>query len=405
MLDLLRRQFDDQVTAPSNGTGVAAVVRPRELAAAGEVVRLAREHGHRLVTVGARTKQAWAAPGRGPAIELDMCGLSRVVEYSPEDMTITVEAGMTLGSLTAVLARNHQRLTLDPPNGDRATVGGVLAANDSGPVRFAYGTARDIVIGMSMIEPDGGLVRSGGKVVKNVAGYDLHKLYIGSFGTLGPIATVTFKLRPQPEARGMVVLTPRDAVEAEDMIAGALAGDTRPTFVELLNGRMAGRLKLLGRTTLVIGFEENADAVSWQCSAIVKALGGVPLSETHSAALYDQLRQAAGGEAPAGFKASLLSSEVCGFVERLDRLPLRIIARAGNGVVHGLADEPLHDSEWTVLEGMMADLEGSLQVRGPVPAVAPRFGRPRGDAFLSQAIQRRFDPLATFAPERMGWPG
>lgn len=284
-----------------------------------------------------------------------------------------------------------------------ATVGGVLAANDSGPIRFAFGTARDLVIGMSMIEPDGGVIKSGGKVVKNVAGYDLHKLFIGSHGTMGPIATVTFKLRPLPEARGLVVLNPRDAAEAERMIAAALAGETRPTMIELLNGRMAAQVSLAGRLALIIGFEENPEAVAWQKAAIVKSLGGVPLSAPDSARIYQNLCAATGGAAETSFKATLLSSEVAAFVERADQWPLRLIARAGNGVVYGLLEEPLPDAAWRELESAAVAAEGHLQIRGALPGtLLKRFGRARGDSRLSTAIQRAFDPEAMFAPERLG---
>ncbi|NLU21741.1 MAG: FAD-binding oxidoreductase [Phycisphaerae bacterium] len=402
MLDILRRHFGDQATEPSDGKPVTAVVRPRDIEEACGVVRLAREHGHQVIPVGGRTKLHWTGAARGPAIEMDMRDLSRVVEYSPEDMTITVEAGLGLAKLSELLAENRQRLTLDSPGADRATIGGVLAANDSGPIRLAYGTARDIVIGMSMIGSDGEVFKSGGKVVKNVAGYDLHKLFIGSFGAMGPIATVSFKLRPLPEARGLVVLTPRDASEAESMIAAALAGETRPTLIELLNGRMASTIGLLARTTLIIGFEENAEAVAWQCATLAKALGGVPLTATDSGRIYQSLCRAAGAEAATSFKATMLSSEVAEFVERADRLPMKLIARAGNGVVYGLPEEPMTEAAWQELEAVTERVEGTLHVRGNLPAPGwKRFGRPRGDAFLTAAIQQAFDPEAMFAPERL----
>src|SRR5207244_4044972 len=133
--------------------------------------------------------------------------LNRLVAFSPADLTITVEAGMTLQQLDATLAPHRLRLPLDPPDyNGRATIGGVLAANDSGPLRLAHGTAREHVIGMSMILADGTLIKAGGQVVKNVAGYDLHRLFVGSHGSLGMIATVSFKLKPRAEALRLVEL-------------------------------------------------------------------------------------------------------------------------------------------------------------------------------------------------------
>jgi len=132
-------------------------------------------------------------------------GLNRVLEHAAGDMTCTVEAGCTITALRQVLARHGQRLALDPLWPDCATVGGVLATNDSGPLRQAFGSARDLLIGVTIALPDGTLARSGGKVVKNVAGYDLPKLMVGALGTLGVITQATFRLHPLPRESGTLV--------------------------------------------------------------------------------------------------------------------------------------------------------------------------------------------------------
>src|SRR5262245_29252667 len=133
---------------------------------------------------GASTKQM-PAPNSD---RMSTRSLNRVVEFSPADLTITVEAGITLRQFDEILRPHRLRLPLDPPDYDgRATLGGVLASNDSGPLRLAHGTAREHVIGMSMVLADGSLIKAGGKVVKNVAGYDLHRLFVGSYGSLGMI--------------------------------------------------------------------------------------------------------------------------------------------------------------------------------------------------------------------------
>lgn len=383
-------------------------VRPKDLSAAAKLVRLAAEHDHKLIPVGGGSKRHWLDGSNGPCIELDMRSCCRVVEYSPDDMTITVEAGIVLAELAAVLAANKQRIILDPPTPTQATIGGVLASNDSGPIRFGWGKARDIVIGMSVIATDGEFVHSGGKVVKNVAGYDLHKLHIGAFGTLGPIATVTFRLHPLPEARGLVLLQPPNADDAERMLAAILAGPTRPTLIELLNARMAKSLDLAPRLTLVVGFEENADAVKWECEQLRKALAADVLDAPGSEALYANLREAAAASAEVSFKATVPSSDVPAYVASAERLcgGIRIIARAGNGTVYGLLGAAAPKPAWTELESLAAEAGGSLHIRGPLPASdLRRFGRPRSDAHLTRAIQRAFDPKGTFAPERVGYLG
>ena len=133
--------------------------------------------------------------------------MTRVLQYEPRDLTISVEAGMRYADLTVVLAQNRQMIPLDPPFAESATIGGILAANISGPRRRLYGTARDLVIGMKFATLEGKLVQSGGMVVKNVAGLDMGKLMIGSFGTLAAIAVANFKLLPRPTAEASFLVS------------------------------------------------------------------------------------------------------------------------------------------------------------------------------------------------------
>src|SRR3989304_1046329 len=148
---------------------------------------------------------ALGSPPAHPGLVLGLRRLSGLLEHEPGDLTATVEAGMTLGTFQAELSRRGQWLSLDPPQAARATLGGILASNASGPRRHLYGTARDLLIGITMVLADGAIVRGGGKVVKNVAGYDLPKLAVGSFGTLGVIVEATVKLRPRPDCDRLLV--------------------------------------------------------------------------------------------------------------------------------------------------------------------------------------------------------
>lgn len=164
-----------------------------------EILREASARGQPVVPWGAGTLQHLGAQPPAGALALHTQGLDRVLEYNPADLTITVEAGAALGALQAILEPHGQWLPWRPPAPDRATIGGLLAAGVSGPLRLGYGTPRDWVLGMRVALGDGRLVKSGGKVVKNVAGYDTHKLHIGALGTLGAIAAVTLKVAPLPE--------------------------------------------------------------------------------------------------------------------------------------------------------------------------------------------------------------
>jgi glycolate oxidase FAD binding subunit len=193
----------------------------------------ARRRRLALAVVGGRTKLGLGeAPRRLDAL-VSTRGLDRVLDYSPSDQVVVVEAGITLAALQATLAKNGQRLACDAPRADRASLGGLLATNDFGPLRTRFGSLRDLVLGVSVVRADATVVRGGGKVVKNVAGYDVPKLMVGALGTLGMIETVTLRLHPLPELertiriaaldadalRALVVLLRRDQFEPCSVVA------------------------------------------------------------------------------------------------------------------------------------------------------------------------------------------
>jgi glycolate oxidase FAD binding subunit len=206
----------------------------------------------RTIRVGGQfTKNRMAGPVASADVTISTSGLNSVLQYEPRDLTISVQAGASFAGLSALLAGNNQMIPLDPPFFDQASVGGVIAANSSGPRRRLYGTARDLVIGMEFATLEGKLVRSGGMVVKNVAGLDMGKLMIGSFGTLAAITTVNFKLTPIPEESAAFVLLFRaldDAMERRDEI---LKGVLQPASLDLLNPRAADVMGMDGWCLIV----------------------------------------------------------------------------------------------------------------------------------------------------------
>ena len=173
---------------------------------------------------------------RGPASCSSLRRLGRLLEHEPGDLTVTAEAGMTVARLQTALRARGQWLSLDPPDAERATLGGVVAANASGPRRQLYGTVRDLLIGLTVVTADGALVRGGGKVVKNVAGYDLPKLFVGSHGTLGIIVETTFKLRPLPDEERLVAVGFDRLKDCGAAARALLAGDLIPSTLELVDG-------------------------------------------------------------------------------------------------------------------------------------------------------------------------
>jgi glycolate oxidase FAD binding subunit len=181
----------------------------------------------------------------GPAVQANMtistAAMRRVLKYEPHDLTISVEAGMPYGELRGLLAEHGQMIPLDPPFADTATIGGVVASNGSGPRRRLYGTARDMVIGMHFATLEGKLVESGGMVVKNVAGLDMGKLMIGSFGTLAAIAVVNFKLIPQPPCERTFRFSFAGLEEAMAARDAMLKSPLDPAAIDLLNPAAAER--------------------------------------------------------------------------------------------------------------------------------------------------------------------
>jgi glycolate dehydrogenase FAD-binding subunit len=188
---------------PIDGSAPMPLLRPGSALEMAEIVRRAAAAGQALYPVGGRTMLGLGMPPERTGWAVDTRALSAVIDYPARDMTITVEAGIPLARLQATLAAENQRLPIDVPQPESATLGGALATNASGPGRLGYGTLRDYVIGIRWINDEGQEVKAGGRVVKNVAGYDLCKLHVGALGTLGIITQVTLKLRPLPECRAI----------------------------------------------------------------------------------------------------------------------------------------------------------------------------------------------------------
>src|SRR5260370_10647305 len=183
------------------------VVSPANAQEIGSALKLANQHGLTTLARGGGSRMHLGAIPEPFDVLIETGKLTRLLEHEAPDLTCQVEAGMTLADLQTQLATKGQWLPLDPPGTAQTTIGGILASNASGPKRLRYGTARDLVIGLQVVQASGDIARSGGRVVKNVAGYDLNKLYVGSLGTLGVIVEANFKLQPIPANERTLLLT------------------------------------------------------------------------------------------------------------------------------------------------------------------------------------------------------
>jgi glycolate oxidase FAD binding subunit len=266
---------------------------------------------------------------------IDLRQMNRVIELAPEDMTVTVEAGLSLGALQRALAKHRQWLPIDPPNGETISIHEVLSKDLSGPRRFGCGTIREHLIGMKVVLADGRVIKSGGKVVKNVAGYDLAKLFIGARDSLGIIAEATFKLRPWPAVERFVGRQLAEIAEAKAVIRAVLDSDLTPVVLDA--HRLAGKVDSLalrgesitGRSAtsaafIVLGFAGTRAEVEWQLG-VARALG----VETETDLDYETAFWS--DSAPVN-RLSVLPSRLTQTIDDLGPRPF--IARAGNGVIY-----------------------------------------------------------------------
>jgi glycolate oxidase FAD binding subunit len=236
-----------------------------------EVVKSANQNLTPVYAIGGGTSLDLGLPAKLDGIGLELTSINQVLDYPARDMTITVGAGITIEQLRQTLSPESQRLPIDVPQASQATLGGLIASNHSGPHRFGHGTMRDHVIGIRAVDGRGNHFAGGGRVVKNVAGYDFCKLLTGSLGTLGVITEVTLKLRPIPPASKLVCCAPRDLERADRLLAGLTDSVTGPVIVELLIGPAWEDVSGLGPAPagwLVLGFEGTETEVNWMTNEI-----------------------------------------------------------------------------------------------------------------------------------------
>jgi FAD/FMN-containing dehydrogenase len=266
----------DPAGYPIGGVNPRRAVRPAGREEVAETLRAAARDGLSVVPWGGGVSLAGEPALSRYDLALDLSGLDRIVEYDPEDFTVTAEAGVTLATLRAALAARGQELPLEAAHAGRATLGGVLAADASGARRLRYGAPHDRVLGARFALADGTLARSGGKVVKNVAGYAIHRLLCGSRGGLAVIVEASLKLAPAPETRVALCFDLDGAAIAD---AGRWSGLPRlePAFASVVGGLAAPLLPPGARGpapfTAVIGLEDDRPWVAEQEAAIIRALG------------------------------------------------------------------------------------------------------------------------------------
>ena len=359
------------------------------------------------------SEAGWAVAPRGSGSRLDLGNvprrldlvlgtsrLNRVLEHAAGDLVATVQAGITLDALQAHLAAADQMLAIDPPGGG-STIGGMIATNASGPRRLRYGTIRDLLIGVTVVLPDGTVAKSGGKVVKNVAGYDLGKLLTGSLGTLGVIVQATFRLHPRPAARRVVEI-PIDTVESAGALVQRLMRST------LVPSAMEMDWPDEGEKRILVLFEGTAQGVEAQ------AHGAVALAGAASRVLQGEAWEGIAARPwqldRLGLKITYLPAELPAAMHAIARATARFGVRPSvrGSVAAGVlyAGFPVQAPE--VATGIVSDLrsaisEGSVVVQGGPARLRAEMDvwGPVGNALdLMRRVKHRFDPAGILNPGR-----
>ena len=363
---------------------------PEQLAA---VLQLAASRERSVVIEGRGSKRAMGGPVESADELVSTTGMRRVLQYEPRDLTVSVEAGLPWSEFTQLLAGNRQMVPLDPPFGARASVGGVIATNSSGPRRRLYGTARDLVIGMTFATVEGKLVQSGGMVVKNVAGLDMGKLMIGSFGTLAAIAVVNFKVMPLPELERSFLIAfdgLGPAIAARNRI---LQGQLQPAAIDLLNPAAGASLGNSKSWLLAIRAGGNAASVERYEREFADLGDGLAFEGARQQTLWGHI---------ADFTPWFLTERPDGAVVRVSctlkeveavmgSFPGPAVARAGTGVCYGYFGRAEEAGAWLAGPGRRA---GAVVEFSPDPwkRTAELWPVPGGDLELMRRVKALFDP-------------
>jgi glycolate oxidase FAD binding subunit len=393
----------DQVRAATDADAVDGV-RPRFVLAAKGIddvvsaMAVASEHQLSVVARGAGSKLDWGLPPASLDLVVDVSGMDAVLEHAAGDLIVRVEPGVRLSSLQDARASAGQRLAIDEvvPG---STVGGVVATALSGPSRFLHGAPRDLLIGITVVRADGVVARSGGRVVKNVAGYDLCKLYTGSFGTLGVIVEAIFRLHPIPEATAYVSLVASDESVAGSAVAAIVGSQVVPAAVEIERATPGGPL------TVCAQLEGTGPGVRARAARLVELLGADATTAPDRPTWWARL--------PAGATTIRLTAplskipHVVGAVDAAGSgLGVALSGSAGSGVVYAGLDSHVDMAAVADFLGTVrtacsaaggaavvvrapAAVKEAVDVWGPIPAIS-----------LMRRVKTRFDPGGRLSPGR-----
>ena len=371
------------------GLGEAVAVAPGNTEEIAAVLRLAQENDLAVVQRGGGTKQGWGYPVT-PALVLEMQRLNTLREHTWQDMTCSVEAGCTWAALQAGLAQHGQFVAVDPLWPDKATVGGIVATNDSGALRQKYGGLRDLVIGMTIVLADGTIAHTGGKVVKNVAGYDLHKLMIGAFGTLGVVTSVNFRLHSIPRCQRSFTVSATSVETVGRIMLAMLHAQLSTVAIQLRSGTDGFGLDIqLASLPEVLETQAGALEVLAQGEGLALRTADDEVWSARQSVLT----------ADVVCKGTMLPSEIARFAERVRGLGGESVTQAGGIMIAGFPAAAA--GQLPQLRRELEEAGGSLMVlKQPVETRLDCWGTLPDSLPLMREIKRRFDPDSILNPGR-----
>ncbi len=377
-----------------------------ELAA---IVAVAHQQGWRILPCGHASKLDWGGLIQGVTLVVSTARLNRLIDHAVGDLTVTAEAGMPFAQLQQTLNQAGQFLAIDPSFPDRATLGGVIATGDTGSLRHRYNSVRDMLLGISFVRHDGESVKAGGRVVKNVAGYDLMKLFTGSFGTLGMITQATFRVYPLPQASQSVVIR-GDAPEIAQATQTILGSALMPTCLDLLSRQFSQALELGDSISVIVRFQSIVESVHQQLDRTVELAQALNLSATVYSDDADLWQRAAELISPPDqadtivCKIGVKPSEAVSTIQSLEStLPTpEILIHAGSGIgrmrVRECRSTQLQAARSTLLNagGYLSILQAPATLKQQLEV----WGYSGSALDLMKRIKTQFDPQTLFSPHR-----
>jgi glycolate oxidase FAD binding subunit len=415
------------VNAPAQILPLTDTIQPTDPAAVADAVKSARQSATPIYPLGGGTRLDYGVLPKRPGLGLSLAGLNRVVDYPARDLTITVEAGVTVAELNRRLASERQRLPVDVPQAGRATLGGAVAPGQGGPRRYLWGTLRDYVIGIEAVDGRGTPFSGGGRVVKNAAGYNLCRLLTGSLGTLGVITQVTLMVKPMPETSALVACDVADLDTVEKLLADLVHTETLPAAVELLVGEAwCGDPALATESQsaaarLVVGFEGTSAEVDWMVEHLPtewQRVAGVSATEVRGNAalrVWSRLTEfpvqgsSAGGDAQLVTEISVLPGATVDFIRLLGQVDpgCSIQAHAGDGVLRARFGGQPNEMAAVLNQRVrpaVSKAGGAMVVlanpHGADLSQTDVWGPPGHEAAVLQAIKSGFDPDGILNPDR-----